>query len=169
MLAIAAILGGAGVVQALDNPLAPDIVRADGSFYSSNQIDEVWRSITESYPAALPAQVKFPVDAPSFFHPAEEGKPVFQTGLPELIAARYWRCAWLDVALDGADRGNRSSEAAAHAALGAYAGLPAVRDLVDVKTYELQISEYAKLRAAKVNEAEFTLECGIYMEAGNVR
>ncbi|WP_104195721.1 hypothetical protein [Cryobacterium sp. M15] len=168
-LTVLTILGGAGVVQALDDPLSPDFVQEDGSFYSVDQIDAVWASVTEDYPDALPANVSFPADAPSFFHPEDAERPIFQTGLPGLIAARYWRCAWLDVSLDGAELGQKTAATAAQVALNGYKELPAVKDLVDVDGYNEQINEYATTLGVTPAVAEFDLECGIYTEAGNVR
>jgi hypothetical protein len=76
-IATVAILASVGLVVAAANAgekpapaagatdaerVSPLVERASGDFYTEAQIPEVWREVTENYPASLPSGVKFPVD-----------------------------------------------------------------------------------------------------------
>lgn len=151
------------------NSLKP-LVHAQGTaFYKESQIDEVWRKVTSSYPEALPGTVKFPRNAPAFFHPGGAATQVFEVGLPETIAARYWRCAWIDDALDASESGGSSRALIARQAIKKYSRLPGVSTVVDVSSYEQQIASYAKSKGKETLTTEFELECGLYTAEGNQR
>jgi hypothetical protein len=149
--------GEAGSARTLVKPA----VQQEGKlFYTDEQIDEVWKAITTNYPEPLPDGVTFPAVAPEFFHPGD-GKPhLFQSKLPDLIAARYWRCAWLDESLNADVSARASDQAKAEEAIDLYATLPSVGTTVDVAGYEGQVAEVAKSLGVDADEAEFTMECG---------
>lgn len=107
-------------------PVAPATVQGDRSFYAQDQVDQAWADLVEHYPQPLPAGVAFPEPAPAFLHPDDGETHVFQTGLPEQIAAQYWRCAWLDAYLTAGREADGTQRARASAMLAHYPGLPGI-------------------------------------------
>ncbi len=140
----------------------PNVHAESGDYYTEKQIDAVWAKLVSEYPEPLPAGVSFPEDAPGFFHPLEEGPHVFEPGLPELIAARYWRCAWLDASIDANMRRSASESRVASEALSEYSALPDVSDFVDVKSYAFQMAEAAADAGKDASQFEYDLECGFF-------
>lgn len=156
------LVGGGAVVTAsvasasTDEGRTDPAVNAHGSeFYTESQIDAVWESITQSYPEALPAGVSFPAKAPLFFHPEDEDA-IFEIGLPEGIAALYWRCAWIDTSL-ASPRSEKAKQAVAE-----YKDLPYVAETVDLKRQQADINAFAAEQGMDPLEAEFSLNCDIY-------
>ncbi|WP_166806376.1 hypothetical protein [Cryobacterium serini] len=160
---LATLLAGVGMAQASgDTPTS--IERNGSTFYAEDQIDSVWQQVVQDYPEKLPAGIDFPALAPAFFHPVEEGDHLFEEGLTELIAARYWRCAWLDDSIQSSDQRSIAGQANASAALEKYSTLPEVSAAVDVPTYLEQIGTHAAASGEDIAAAEFRLDCGIYVE-----
>lgn len=133
------------------HPLVQD---EDGAFYREIQIDAVWAMTVSGWPEELPKGAVFPETAPAFFHPGDGQDHLFHEALPSLIAARYWRCAWIDEALQGS--------ATANAQLEKYPGLPGVQEFVDVETYKVDFATYARTVGQSPLAAEFDVECGLY-------
>lgn len=159
-------VSAAQAASSADN-LSPNVTSSSGSFYTDDQIDNVWRSITASYPKPLPAGVTFPSSAPAFFHPNDGKTHLFQKDLPEEIAARYWRCEWignvLSIRHSRAANPGASSDAAESAAvtrIGQYAGLPSIAKHLNVPAYEKGMSDYAKSVGLDPLTAEYNVECG---------
>lgn len=131
-------------------------VKAYGSqFYTESQIDAVWANITQSYPEALPAGVRFPEETPGFFHPEDEDA-IFEEGLPEGIAALFWRCAWIDASLSS------PGSQKAKQAVGKYKDLPFVAETVDLNRQQADINAFAGEMGMDPLEAEFSINCDIY-------
>jgi len=144
-------------------------VEQDGAlFYTDSQIDAAWQQATSDIAQALPAGASFPKTAPSFFHPNDGKNHLFESGLPAEIAARYWRCAWLNVSIN--QKANPSPDAAivdaATNELTKYGSLPGVAQTVDVAQYESQMAAYAKSKGLDPQVAEFQLDCGVYSGEG---
>ena len=149
--------------------VTPAIQNAHGSFYTEAQIDEVWKAVTTHYPQPLPAGITFPASAPSFFH-SNGTSARFQTGLPDEIAAQYWKCAWLDQSIDAAQQitakgtGPEASLKALSSAtqkLGEYVTLPSIASLGHVETQKAAVAKYAKSQGiSSLSVAEFQMECG---------
>ena len=76
--------------------VAPAVSDGEFAFYTVEQVDTVWAAVVANYPLALPDGYAFPEKAPGIFHPTDVDNPLFQAGLPDMIAAQYWRCSWLD-------------------------------------------------------------------------
>lgn len=132
-------------------PLVQD---ESGAFYREIQIDAVWAKTVSGWPEELPKGTNFSETAPKFFHPGDGEDHLFHEALPSLIAARYWRCAWIDEALQGS--------VTANAQLEKYAELPGVREFVDVKSYEADFATYARTLGQTPLAAEFDVECELY-------
>lgn len=165
---LATLLAGAGMAQATDD--TPKSIQINGStFYEENQMDLLWQQIVSDYPEALPAGIDFPSPAPDFFHPVEEGDHVFEEGLAEVIAARYWRCAWLDDSIQASQHRSITGAAKAAAALAKYSELPEVSAVVDVPTYLAQIGTHAEAAGESITTTEFRLDCGVYVGNGAVK
>ena len=137
----------------------PAIAKSGGVFYSEAQADEVWRAVTTAYPSALPAGVFFSAEAPSFFHPDDGRESLFQEGLPELAAARYWRCAWLGTLIHPNAAPDAGTVTLAVAKLSEYRRLPGVGEHIDVDEYESKMSEYAHTLGVDPHTAEYQAEC----------
>jgi hypothetical protein len=106
--------------------------------------------------------VEFPTAAPAFFHPTDGKKYLFQEELPNLIAARYWRCAWINEALTASSGDARAAKAMAQGQLRKYQQLPGVERKVNVEEYETQFAALAKSRGQQPLETEFEIECGLF-------
>lgn len=119
-------------------------------------MDAVWAKTTADWPAKLPSGVKFSDDAPLFFHPADGKANLFHEALPNLIAARYWRCAWIDEAL----RGNP----AAWVELEQYESLPDVGTFVDQTAYDADFAAFAERSGSDPLSAEFAVDCGVFTD-----
>jgi hypothetical protein len=157
---LAASATAAAPVTAAENERVPPAVQdSSGEFYTESQIDEVWAQVTAAWPEPLPGDVKFPVDAPGFFHPEGEARAVFQSQLPDLVAARIWRCAWIAEGLAASGAASDLRAGLAQERLERYQGLPGVKSTVDVAAYEVQIAEYAQRSEQDVWAAEYEIEC----------
>lgn len=135
--------------------------QAEGvGWYSTAQIDAKWVEVTSDYDEALPTGTAFPTTAPEFFHPQDGQDHLWEEGLTETIAARYWRCAWIDEALRQEDAGKDAEAGAALDALDSYAGLPGVEGVLDVDVYESTMRDAADREGKDAHEEEFALDCG---------
>lgn len=142
------------------NLVKPAVQQGEDQFYTGDQIDEVWSAVVKNYPQPLPAGLKFPEAAPEFFHPEDGKDHLFQSGLPDLVAARYWRCAWLSESVEQVALGNSDLITKADSTIALYETLPSVASLVDVDTYEKQIQEIAETMGADAKQAELDVDCG---------
>lgn len=124
-------------------------------FFSEEQIDDVWLAVTKNYPEPMPDAEPFSRTAPEFFHPDDGTVSRFESGLVDLIAARYWRCAWLGVAIGESSE----SKKVALEALDSYAVLPSVAKYVNVDEYESQMREIAETLKTDPLSAEYRVEC----------
>lgn len=157
-----ALAGSAAIVTAsvasastIEGNTEPSVQAHGSAFYSEGQIDAVWESITESYPEALPAGISFPAETPEFFHPSDE-EAIFEEGLPEGMAALYWRCAWIDASLS-----SPGSQKAAQA-VAKYKDLPFVAETVDLKRQQADFNAFASEKGLDPLEAEFSINCDLY-------
>lgn len=132
------------------------------SFYTDAQIDSAWAAVVKDYPQPLPYGVTFPTKAPAFFHPADAKNNLWESGLPALLAARYWRCAWLDADLKGAPTSSKLESTSNLNS--AYQSLPDVSSHVDVSAYQKSIDDYAASIGVDAKRAEFSIDCQIYTE-----
>lgn len=146
---------------ATDSSLVKPVQNVQGrQYFSEAQIDGVWRAVTHHFPAPLPADVTFPSKAPDFFHP-NTPHPMFEAGLPDMIAAQYWRCAWLEKA---------SSDTSADPAavqldtqqLNRFAELPSVSKNLDLAAYDQLTAQYAKEKGVSAFDAEIALQCSSF-------
>ncbi|MET4583748.1 hypothetical protein ABIE21_003279 [Conyzicola nivalis] len=143
----------------------PSAEEAAAGFLTEEEVDGAWRDITANYPEALPAGIEFPSSAPAFFQRPAGEKWMFETELIGEIAARYWRCAWLDqdiAAVSG--RSSESVDLTDELATSTWQDLPDVQ--LDVYEYSEGISDYAAAEGLDESVAEFDLDCGIYTEEG---
>jgi hypothetical protein len=129
------------------------------TYYTDSQIDEVWAAVTAHYPQPLPDGVTFPTAAPAFFHPTTEGPHYFEVGLPDMIAAQYWRCAWLEDSVRPSTRASSAATAADSATLDKFGNLPSVKSHLNLSAYESMIAGYAKASGKDARDAEISLQC----------
>lgn len=151
---------GAPAARPAAQLIEPAVTSGDDHFYTDEQIDGVWRAVVANFAAPLPSGYSFPKDAPEFFHPKDDEAHIFQSGLPDLIAARYWRCYWLDASVEAKGAGDAKALSSATEALSAYQELPSVSRLIDVEKYEGQMAEIAAAMGTDVASAELEVECG---------
>lgn len=141
--------------------VSPAVKNGDSGFYSSEQIDKVWSAVVANYPAALPEGYSLPAQTPEFFHPTDVESPAFQAGLPDIVAAQLWRCAWLDASIAGEISADELASA-----LNEYWLLPSTAAL-DVRT-KSDLSDSVLARFAEENSlpstthALFALDCQGY-------
>lgn len=157
-VAAASVFSGAGLAIAGSGGIAPSADPEAAGWYTEAQIEDKWDAIVVNYPEALPAGVTFPADAPPFFHPEEE--TVFEEGLAETIAGRFWRCAWLDDSLTkAADGASRQAERSADV-LDNFEDTPDAGVAYDVEVYEKAVQEVAENTGVSPEQAEFDMDCG---------
>lgn len=132
----------------------PAFSDGETEFFTDAQIDDVWGAVTESYREALPAGYDFPPDAPGVLNPTDGRKHLFAAGLPDMIAAQYWRCSWLDA--------SRTTAKAVPLGeiMARYAALPSVA-LYDETGYTVaMLQEFAKTNDYTTPAAAlFALDC----------
>ncbi|AYF97205.1 hypothetical protein [Protaetiibacter intestinalis] len=156
------VLSAASQAIAVDGPrtdaelISPGVVREGVASFTDDQIDAVWAAVVSNYPAALPEGYQFPNVAPAIFHPNDGLKHLFEVGLPDAVAAQYWRCAWLDAGLHS--KSITGQELAK--ALETYWKLPSVpeTDLTGLDSEALQAAAKA-LNFPTGDEALFALSC----------
>ncbi|GAB3616684.1 hypothetical protein GCM10027416_12410 [Okibacterium endophyticum] len=162
-------LAGLSAAHAVgQDELAPRQV-GEHQFYSEDQIDAVWTSIVEAYPEPLPEGVEFPKVAPSFLHPDDETPSNFEVGLAEQVAAKYWRCAWLDSTINAGAAKQISAQSEAERALSKYYDLPEVAENFDEKRYEATVEGWAEQLKTDPISAEYEVECSDYSESSETK
>lgn len=170
--AVTASLLGVGVSAAVaatpeEGSTGLTVAFGDNEFYTLEGIEEHWSSFVADYPEPLPEGVTFPSTPPKFFYQGlDEGTPLFQTGLPESILSRYWRCAWLDSELDAAAAGSTVDAVAASDALEAEVHMG---EGLSVASYQAIVDAAAADQGVDPRQLEFSTECAIYTDEGNVR
>lgn len=169
-LAMSSLGVGVSAALAVDSGTesTPTTVSVGGnSFYTLAGIEQNWSTFVADYPEALPEGVNFPSTPTKFFYAElDEGTPLFQTSLPESILSRYWRCAWIDSELDAVADGDAVTAAAASQSLQADVHMGKGQT---VDSYEAIVDTAAAEQGVDPRILEFTTECGIYIEEGNVR
>lgn len=145
--------------SAQSSPSLAPTFQAGHAFYTDAQIDAVWQNVTKHFPAALPEGIDFAEQAPAFFHPNDKRAHLFESDLPSLLAARVWRCAWLETSISSLKTEDVVSQASARTALEGYRDLPAVSRHVNVEEYQLSIDALAKSLGTTTQQAEYGLEC----------
>lgn len=145
--------------------VVPAVVSDGHSFYTDDQVDDVWRAVTRQFPDALPPGIRFPTTAPAFFHPEDGLDHYFETGLPDQMAARFWRCAWLDSSINDAKAGKTAAISAASKHLKKYSSMPGMYHQEGVESYDKAMSDYAATIKLDPASAEFSTECGDYVTA----
>lgn len=145
------------------------VVEGGETFVTSTGVDASWSAITSSITQHLPAGVSWPSDAPAFFDPSTDGtKDLYEPGLFATIAARFWRCAWLDSDLDGQRSGNEDTQRAAEAALADFASVSGSSSVATDKYLQL-IKAGAEENGVSPQQFEFSIDCGIYTKEGFAR
>ena len=154
-------LGATNAPPSDDSAGIEPTTQAEGvGWYSTAQIDAKWAEVTADYEEELPSGTSFPVTAPEFFHPQDGQDHLWEEGLTETIAARYWRCAWIDEALEQEEAGRDAAANEALDAIDSYAGLPGVAGVVDVDVYDSTMRDAAEREGTDAHQEEFTLDCG---------
>jgi len=158
-LAVAAVaVGGmafASAASASDQGVTPAIKAYGSEFYTQAQIDDVWADVTGNWSAPLPDGREFPAKAPAFFHPEEPNNDIYEVGLPAEIAGRYWRCMWLDEAVNGS---GPTDKARAANRLADFAQTPELAGRIDPE-YDAKMAAMAKRDGVSPFEAELGVEC----------
>jgi hypothetical protein len=160
-IAMAAVMGGAGVSAAMaaGGPTAPVAAVSEGgtAFYSQQQIPQAWAAATAAVPEPLPPGATYPKDAPGILKGDGTSNNEYEVGLPEEIATRYWRCAWIDSALrGGGDQAQKSKTM-----LSNWESFPAVKNFHGLSGYETKMSSLARRLGKSEPQTEFQLDCGI--------
>lgn len=172
---LAVVIGGAALSQSaqatsptepeVDAQLVtPEVEIGTNDFFTLDQIEGVWDAVTGSYPAVLPSGYSFPVDAPDVFYPEDDPNPLFQTGLPDMVAAQYWRCSWLDAYLNVP--GSSVVEADLEQSLELYWSLPSV-EAYDLTGYTPELLDEigAELGYPTRHHTLFAFDCEGYTHA----
>lgn len=165
-LVVVGAVAGVGVANAAppvnrtDSQMVSPATAAGGTtYYSDEQVDQVWKAVTDNYPEPLPAGVTFPSKAPAFFHPDTPAPHFFEAGLPDMIAAQYWRCAWLGASAADTRTGASSARQAATVELNKFTSLPSVKTHLDFAAYQSMVSNYSKSSGLNSIDAEIKLQC----------
>lgn len=145
----------AAATPASTNSVEPAIRHSGTAFYTQEQIQDAWRAATGSFDEPLPYGVAFPSTMPPIVTDAPDN--TYEVGFPESIAARYWRCAWVDTALRPARTGDSGR---ATAAIEKWDQLPAIRNNHDLDGYEKSMDELAEQMNVSPLQAEFDVDCG---------
>jgi hypothetical protein len=156
-------LGGSGVSAAMaaeQDPMPePLIQQGDTSFYSQDQIPAVWAAATDAVPTSLPAGFAYPTEAPALLRGDGTDQSVYEQGLPEQIAARYWRCAWLDDALS-ATTARMAKLQATRDTISQWDSFAAVKNFDGLSGYDGKIQALADSLGQSAFETEFSVDCG---------
>ncbi|WIB65519.1 hypothetical protein [Curtobacterium sp. MCBD17_040] len=139
--------------------LAPSIHSQGSGFYSQAQVPSVWAAVTGHFPAALPTGYQFPTATPAEMQANGKGPRVYQEGLPDVLAAQYWRCAWLDYSLQPNLTAIQADNANTHLKMSTYMALPSVSGHVPESDLEAAIASTASEDNVSAHQAEFTMMC----------
>jgi len=139
--------------------VAPAVTTENSQGYTVDQLPEVWTKVKDNFALKFPPGYGF--DQPFYQKgdfPAEgDGKVVVDAALPDMFAANYWRCAWLDA---GLSEGTKVSKADLSSALQSYWSLPSVRQFDETGLDEATLSKLAaKAGYADGNSALYALAC----------
>lgn len=142
--------------------VVPAVTDGKHKFYSQGQVDAVWREVTWKYPGTLPKGIHFPHTAPPYFHPNDGTKDLYQTGLPRQLAAQYWQCAWLQVAITARAKNDSATLTAAQEKLPQFQDLPGMRSAIDLKADTKDFTAEAEAAHLPLENYEFEINCGFY-------
>lgn len=161
--AITLVVGSAGVSAAIADTgsphVSPAIRQGDASFYSQAQIPEAWTAATAAVPESLPAGVTYPKEAPPLLFGDGTSNNIYEQGLPEELATRWWRCAWIDYSQSGAAaRDGKTAEV--QKKLSKWKSFTAVEEFDGLEGYEEKMSALAQRLDESPLAAEFRLDCG---------
>ncbi|OII14438.1 hypothetical protein BIU96_10940 [Curtobacterium sp. MCBA15_008] len=137
----------------------PKITGGPTSFYSQDQIPAVWAAATQAVPDPLPAGFDYPTEPPALLRGDTTAENVYEKGFPEHIAARYWRCAWLDHALS-ATTSRASKMQAARDAIARWDSFSAVTNFDGLSDYDSKMHALAEEVGKSPFETEFSVDCG---------
>lgn len=168
-LSIVAVIGTIATTQAATaatTPRAavemvrPAITNGQFSFYTEEQIGEAWAAVTKNFSKPLPEGYAFPATFPGLeAEVKDKGRALFEAPLPDMVAAQYWRCSWLDSRINQSGAA-RSSAIEVSSAVGSYSLLPSVasHDLTGY-TPEVLASLAKELGLPDADHALFALDC----------
>jgi len=133
------------------------------TFIIQEDIDDAWVKEIKTFPYDLPPGKLFPSTAPAFFHTESNEETSYASDLIGQIAARYWRCAWLEQSLDvGEDDSgshSRKTEIEQQLASERWESIPEVKRNMDVDAYLPDMKDYADKVGQSRELVEFQSEC----------
>ena len=143
---------------------------APAALLTPKDLPAAWHAATGAIDDPLPAGRTFPSDPPPFFDTDEAGSAqAFAPVLPKQIAARWWRCAWIESALDASPSEAAAAKDQAESMVGRWYDLPGMKDQGVFSNYDSDMRAAAAAAGESEFQVEFDLDCGqlVFEEKGN--
>lgn len=131
------------------------------TFYSPHDTAILWKRHIKTITAPLPTKVRFPEKMRSFEEPTDGDKHWIQDGMIPQLAAEYWKCAWMEVAVEalkaGDNPGYENASATASTWLDILPGLEKHKE--NLRGIEGQIRTSATERGLTFEERDIQVHC----------
>ncbi len=168
----ALLVGAAGTSALAHRAQSADVesgAQAD-ALLSVGEAPAAWRRATAAIDQPLPAGVQFPAEPPAFFDPQLPDTPAaFVPALPKQIAARWWRCAWIDSARQEAPERRSAATERAESMVDRWFEMDGVKGDPNFSDYDARMRTAAEAAGESRLDVEFELDCGqlVYEEEGH--
>lgn len=143
---------------------------ASTQLLSANEVPQAWRDATAAIHEPLPEGVVFPAQPPAFFDPDDPQTPeAFVPALPQQIAARWWRCAWIASARDAVPSQRVAATDRAESMVDRWYEMDGVKGDANFSDYDARMRAAADAAGESRLDIEYELDCGrlVFEEKGH--
>lgn len=152
---------GFSAVRSQERSAAEAAPSAQPSIITQHDVTGAWTAATAAIRQPLPNGMEFQTDPPPFFDDEASGpEPVYSPMLPAQIAARWWRCAWIDASLHpGSSRATVAPEEA-RSVVDEWNDMPGMRGNEAFVDYDARMASAAREAGKTPFALEYELDCG---------
>lgn len=152
---------GFSAVRSQDRSAAEDGASAPPTLIAQRDIAGAWSTATAAIEAPLPDGVRFQEEPPPFFDDEASGpEPVYTPTIPAQIAARWWRCAWIDASLHPAPGKTPVTGEDLRSVVDAWNDMPGMRGNEAFADYDARMASAADEAGTTPFALEYELDCG---------
>ena len=164
MIALGALLVvavGFSAARSQERSAAEAAPSAQPSLITQHDIAAAWTAATETIRQPLPNGVEFQTDPPPFFDDEASGpEPVYTPTIPAQIAARWWRCAWIDASLHPGSSRTPVTPEEARSVVDEWYDMPGMRGNEAFVDYDARMASAAREAGESPFALEYELDCG---------
>lgn len=156
------VAGAAAATSGSEFEVRPAVSNGHNNFYTEGQIADAWEAVTLNFPEPLPEGITFPAETPEIFQPIAGTERQWEAGMVYSVAARFWRCSWLNAELRSHAKGDFAAAAVAAETSARYGSLPYVDEAYSeggAAGYLADITAAAEETGVSPAAFEYDLEC----------